>query len=282
MEISGNTKLLGFFGKPHRHSMSPQIYNEAFTRENMDLIYLAFEADEDNIGAAISSMKTLSMLGANISMPCKKAVIEYLDEVREDALLCNSVNTVINDKGSLVGYNTDIYGIYKSMELLNVSSGDSIVILGGGGAARSAILAALKYGHESIKILIREKSYSDRIRELAPLKNKYNISLEVGSISDREEVGNFLRQADVLINATPVGMSNSLDESPIPLDTLPKGIKVMDMIYAPDRTRLLEYASSKGCNVLNGLMMLKYQGEKNLQLFRDAYYSSHNYVFEAR
>ena len=107
LQISGHTGLLGFFADPAAHSKSPFMYNTAFQKLGMDYVYLAFQIDQTSLADAIRSMRTLQMRGANVSMPNKTAVIQYLDDISTEARLCNAVNTIVNENGRLIGYNTD-------------------------------------------------------------------------------------------------------------------------------------------------------------------------------
>ena len=130
LQISGHTGLLGFFADPAAHSKSPFMYNTAFQKLGMDYVYLAFQIDQTSLADAIRSMRTLQMRGANVSMPNKTAVIQYLDDISTEARLCNAVNTIVNENGRLIGYNTDGTG---AMLALSRGTGRSGLSPPGGG-----------------------------------------------------------------------------------------------------------------------------------------------------
>nr|WP_276058982.1 hypothetical protein [Brachyspira hyodysenteriae] len=142
---------------PCRHSISPIMHNEAFNKLNLNYAYLAFEVDKNNLKDAVNSIKTLNMRGVNLSMPNKKEVIKYLDEISETAELTQSVNTIVNDNGILKGYSTDGEGFIKSLEEENIFIKDkNITILGTGGASIAIISQAALYGVKGIYVFKRD------------------------------------------------------------------------------------------------------------------------------
>ena len=136
MKIDSYTILTALFASPCRHSISPIMHNEAFNKLSLNYAYLSFEVDKNNLEDAVNSIRTLNMRGANLSMPNKKEVIKYLDKLSKSAELSQSVNTIVNDNGILIGYSTDGEGFIKSLEEEQVFiKNKNIVILGIGGAS---------------------------------------------------------------------------------------------------------------------------------------------------
>lgn len=160
LQISGHTGLLGFFADPAAHSKSPFMYNTAFQKLGMDYVYLAFQIDQTSLADAIRSMRTLQMRGANVSMPNKTAVIQYLDDISTEARLCNAVNTIVNENGRLIGYNTDGTGAMLALSHAGVSiQGKHLIILGAGGAGTAIITQAALDGASKISVFVRKQSF---------------------------------------------------------------------------------------------------------------------------
>ena len=136
MHLSGTTTMLGLVGTPVEHSKSPAMYNHCFAKYELDWAYLAFNVPQEQAGAAVQAIRTLNMRGANVTMPCKSAVIPYLDRLSPEAQAIGAVNVIVNDGGVLTGYNTDGMGYTQNLRRGGVEvTGKKIVLLGGGGAA---------------------------------------------------------------------------------------------------------------------------------------------------
>ena len=145
LQISGTTTMLGLIGTPVAHSKSPAMYNHCFQKFGLDWAYLAFDVPAERAGEAVAAIRTLHMRGANVTMPCKNAVIPFLDELTPAARAIQAVNTIVNEDGVLVGHNTDGCGYTQDLRRNGIEvAGKKIVLLGGGGAASAiAIQAAL-------------------------------------------------------------------------------------------------------------------------------------------
>ena len=283
MKISGNTRLLGFFGSPASHSLSPAIYNYAFQQDDIDMCYLAFDIDKSSIEAGIWAMRTLNMAGANVSMPCKEKVMEYVDHIGKEAKLIGAVNTIINENGRLIGENTDAYGIVSAVSKLGVDiETASFVILGCGGAAKSAIVGLCLKGAKDIKVAVRKQSEEkakNRLEQLfasddtSDLAHKSDLANKVTVINleNEQQLRNSLKQAKVLINATNVGMGTEAGKSLIKdISMLHENLFVVDMIYHPRETKLMEDARKAGIqceHITNGLSMLLGQAERAYYLY---------------
>lgn len=258
--ISGYTRLVGLLGYPIRHSKSPHMHNMAFQHLGLNYAYLVFEVNESNLKEAISAMKTLDVAGFNVTMPNKSNVIPLLDEVSPEARLIGSVNTVRNDNGRLIGYNTDGKGYVMSLRDEGISpEGKRFVMAGAGGAARSVAIQLALDGAEEIVILNRDAAASEEISKA--INNNIKGCKTITSDYNDVKLKNQLKEADIFINCTPLGMHPHEDKSIISDSSLlyPELI-VSDIVYSPPKTKLLQMAEEVGCKNFNGLGMMIGQG----------------------
>ena len=249
--IDAKTKLFGVIGNPVRESLSPTIHNAAFRRMGLNAAYLAFEVE--NLEEAVRGIRGLGIRGISVTIPFKTQIIPWLDKVDAVADKIKAVNTIANEGGRLVGYNTDWQGALEALEEKVDVKRKKILLLGAGGAAR-AIGFGLK--GKGGQVIISNRS-PDKGHELAKdLGYVYEPLLSIN------EAG-----VDVIINATSVGMSPYETQSPLPKEVLKEGMVVMDIVYRPLKTRLLREAEEKGCSIINGLEMLAYQGAAQLEIW---------------
>ncbi|MFJ7847314.1 shikimate dehydrogenase [Peribacillus sp. NPDC097206] len=243
-------KIFGVIGDPIAHSMSPDIHNDAFEKENIQAVYHHFHVKPDSLPDAIKGMKALGVSGFNITIPHKTPVIPLLDEVDELALAIGAVNTVFNEKGGFIGYNTDGIGFYRS--LCDEISGDikakKTLVIGAGGAARAIYFTLVKEGVKQVDIANRTKDRAAHLVSDCP----YDKESKALTIDEAEQS---LSQYDLIIQTTSCGMSPKLDQSPMKLDQLKAGAFVSDIIYNPLQTQFLREAKEKGAVTLNGLGM---------------------------
>ncbi len=268
--ISGKTKVLGIFGYPVEHTFSPAMHNAAFRHLGLDYVYVAFPVKPENIARAVDGIRGLNLAGVNVTIPHKSAVIDYLDEVDRGAELIGAVNTIVNDNGILKGYNTDAPGFVKSLEVdAGVSPrGKRVFLLGAGGAARAVSIQLALAGAAEI---VFTTPFPQEVTGLRCIINN-STNTRVGEVMwDKEEILKSLRETDILINATPVGMHPALGEMPpVNPEALPKGALVCDLIYNPRETMLLRKAKEHGFSTLNGMGMLLYQGAIAFELWTRA------------
>ena len=267
MQIDSKTILTGLFASPSTHSVSPIIHNNAFEKLGINFAYLSFEVNKDNLKEAVQSIKTLNMRGVNLSMPNKKEVIQYLDEISETAELSQSVNTIVNDNGILKGYSTDGKGFFKSLEEEKIFVKDkNITILGTGGASIAIISQAVFEGIKNIFVFKRDKNWEEQKKILDNIANKTNSQIELFSLEDKNILKRKIEESDLLINATSVGMKEniSLIEDK---NFFRKDLTVCDIIYNPAKTKLLQIAEKEGCKIINGIGMLLYQGALSFELW---------------
>ena len=267
MQIDSKTILTGLFASPSAHSVSPIIHNNAFEKLGLNFAYLSFEVNKDNLKDAVQSIKTINMRGVNLSMPNKKEVIQYLDEISETAKLSQSVNTIVNDNGILKGYSTDGKGFFKSLEEEKIFMKDkNITILGTGGASIAIISQAVFEGIKNIFVFKRDKNWKEQKKILYNIASKTNCNIELNSLEDKNILKRKIEESDLLINATSVGMKENFslieDKS-----FFRKDLIVSDIIYNPSKTKLLQIAEKEGCKIINGIGMLLYQGALSFELW---------------
>ena len=251
MIIDQSTNLYGVVGYPLSHSLSPTMHNNAFAASGLNAVYLAFETND--LDGCIAGIRAFGIRGISVTLPYKSAVIPYLDEVDDLAKKIGAVNTIVNVNGHLVGYNTDALGALKAMEEKVQLSGKSCILVGAGGAAR-AIGFILKQRGLTLKVANRT---AERGRYLAQFLACPFIALDDLAAAE----------ADILLQATSVGMAPGDNACPIPENILREGMLVMDIIYNPIETKLIKLAKSKGCLTLNGLGMFIHQGAEQFRLW---------------
>ena len=247
--IDARTKLYGIIGNPVRNSLSPIIHNGAFKRMRMNAVYVAFEVE--NLAEAMIAIRRLGIRGVSVTIPFKTQVIPYLDQVDSIAGEIKAINTISNEGGKLIGYNTDWRGAIEALEKKVDLRNKRVILLGAGGAAR-AIAWGLK--EKNCRVFIINRS-SDKARNLA-------IEFNYSPISCMNAL-----DAHVIINATSVGMYPNNTESPLPKEVLKPGMTVMDIVYHPLKTKLLREAEERGCQTIDGLEMLARQGAAQLQIW---------------
>ena len=247
------TRIAAVIGDPVRHSLSPRLHNAGFAALGLDWFYVACPVAKGQAAQAIEAMRTLGIEGLSVTMPHKKSVAVAVDDLSPTAAKLGAVNCVRRDGDRLVGENTDGIGFVDSLrsQLQMDPDGLTIVIVGAGGAARSIALAMAEHGAQ-VGIFNRTARSAEEVVEI------------VGAASSvvQEEA---IRDADVIVNATPLGMSN--DSLPFDPSLLSKGQSLIDLIYEPEKTALLVEAESLGVKTLNGVGMLLHQAGAQFQLW---------------
>lgn len=253
--IDSTTQLIGLIGNPIKHSKSPEMHNAMFEKLNLNYRYLAFEVEEPQLKAAINGMKALGIRGFNVTIPYKVKVMDFLDEISEQAMEIGAVNTVVNQQGKLIGYNTDGEGYVRSLlEETGIDlNNKKILILGAGGAAKAIAYSIAKYPIKKLTIYSRNISKGNLLFEA--LKQKTTVEL-----IDDNQLKSLVEQSDIIINTTPVGMSPNILDSLINPKWLNEQQVVSDIIYNPLETQLLKDAKSKQATIHTGLGMFIYQG----------------------
>ncbi len=264
--IDVNTKLVALLGKPVKHSLSPLIHNKAFQKLNLNYYYFPIEIGKRNLTKVIEGIRYMNFAGFNVTKPNKMKVTDYLDEIKGIAGKIGAVNTVKKEGKNLIGYNTDGVGFIKSLNKninLNIEK-KKFVLLGAGGAGRVIAFALAKRKAEKIYIFARSQKSSQNLVEKV---NENFHRCAVSMALNNNNLKDAMKNCDMIINATGVGMYPEVDKSPIDTRLLHNGLIVYDLIYKPLRTKFLKDAEKIGCYTINGLEMLIYQGAEAFKLW---------------
>ncbi|TCP69289.1 shikimate dehydrogenase [Baia soyae] len=253
---------LGLIGDPVGHSRSPQMMRAAFAHMGLDASYETVAVLKEELFQDVGQEPISGWDGFNVTIPHKVGIMGLLDDVDESARTIGAVNTVVVRDRKRIGYNTDGVGYLRSLKQetgINVP-GQSVVILGAGGAARAVATILAKEGATRIQILNRTYSKAE---ELANHLGRWTTA-KACSLGDGKEA---ISQATLLINTTSIGMHPHVDQLPIPEEWISPHLLVSDLIYNPKETPLIQKARQKGCEVHYGLGMLVHQAAYALELW---------------
>lgn len=258
--VNGRTALYGLIGCPVEHTKSPFIHNTLFRELDINGVYIPVQVKQGELEAAVKGLRAQNFSGFNVTVPYKKDVIKYLDDISNDALLMGAVNTVKNINGRLKGYNTDAEGFSRDLkESFGTDfAGKRVMLLGAGGTARALSVKLAAEGVKNLTIANRTLENAKKIEVL--------ISDNFGKIATSvtpEQAGfyDILKANDIIINTTPVGMSTFEIKTPFDFKfEFEKRQLVYDVIYAPEKTEFLRQAEESGCKIKNGFGMLINQG----------------------
>ena len=271
LQISGTTTMLGLIGTPVAHSKSPAMYNHCFQKFGLDWAYLAFDIPAERAGEAVAAIRTLGMRGANVTMPCKNAVIPFLDELTPAARAIQAVNTIVNEDGVLVGHNTDGCGYTQNLRRNGIEvEGKKIVLLGGGGAASAIAIQAALEGAAEIAVFNLRDAFWPRVEQglKAIAQAAPGCAISLRDLEDRAALKAAIDRCDILSNATRVGMAPYEDQSNITDGSWYRpDLVVTDVVYAPPETKMLREARAAGCKTCDGPGMLLCQGAEAFRLY---------------
>ncbi|NHM30394.1 shikimate dehydrogenase [Neobacillus terrae] len=247
-------KLYAVLGDPISQSMSPQMHNDLFAFYGVDAAYHAFQVKTEELSDAIKGLKAIGASGFNVTIPHKSAIIPLLDAVDPLALEIGAVNTVVNQDGRLIGFNTDgpgfLTGIQSEMPDI---FGKRILLIGAGGAARAIYFTLAKAGAARVDIYNRTQERAKALIDSSPYSHLSNaVSLQ--------QVQEELPIYDLIVQTTSVGMYPRENEKPLTLENLSETSVVTDIIYNPLETQFLAAAKKKGARIQNGVEMFIYQG----------------------
>jgi len=266
MKVSGKTKVCGLIGDPVEHSLSPCLQNAAFKHCGLDFVYVVFRVKKEELKEAISGTRSLGIHGLNVTMPHKINVIQYLNDLDETAKNIGSVNTILNKNGRLIGYTTDGKGALEALRHNGVNpSGKKIVILGAGGASRSVSLTLAKEAKELV-ILNRTLTKAEELAEELKASKDTNAIAKAKELNHQNAKQELL-DANILINATSLGMRPHDTLMPVNPSLLRSDLAVFDLVYEPIETRLLAEAKKKGATIIDGLTMLVFQGAVSFEIW---------------
>jgi shikimate dehydrogenase len=265
-----NTELIGLIGHPIKHSYSPFIQNFALEAMGVDCVYLPFDVVAENLKNAVTSVLALGLKGLNVTLPHKEKIIKYLDELSEEASIIGAVNTVVNDHGKLIGYNTDANGIIETLlPFKDKITGTKVTVIGAGGSARAVIYTLLRYFKpEEINIINRTQQRADTLMNYFSLKMRYD-SFHTFELFPPDNV-EVLSSSRLIINSTTIGMYPDVEDTITDLDdSFNEDQIVFDLIYNPKKTKLLQMAEEQGAKVVGGMTMLISQAAKSFKLWTD-------------
>jgi shikimate dehydrogenase len=270
--IKGTTKLLGVIGHPIEHSLSPLMHNAAISHLGLDYVYLAFPIKPEDLKAAISGFAAVGVVGFSITIPHKQAIIPLLSEISPVALAVGAVNTVYRTERGWAGTNTDVQGFLAPLRSPSLKttiddwSQKIAVILGSGGAARAVVAGCAELGCAEIHIVGRHPEKLVAFQQ-SWLKSPFPIKLVTHTW---ENLGRLISQADLLVNATPIGMYPQVEKSPVDISLMAQistSAIVYDLIYTPNPTLFLKQAQERGAIAIDGLEMLVQQGATALEIW---------------
>ncbi|MEM9539867.1 MAG: shikimate dehydrogenase [Cyanobacteria bacterium P01_E01_bin.42] len=267
LPITGKTKLLGVIGDPVEHSLSPAMHNAAIANLGLDYAYLPFPIQKDNLARALDGFAAIALVGFNITIPHKQAILPLLAQVSPVARAIGAVNTVWRTSKGWEGTNTDAIGFIAPLKECDRDwTQISPVILGNGGAARAVVAGCVELGCPEIRVVGRDREKLDKFKlswQDTPFAGAVKVHLW-------DELTALVSETRLLVNSTPVGMSPHIDRSPVAetvLQQLPAGAIAYDLIYTPSPTRFLQLAQNCGALAIDGSEMLVQQGAAALQLW---------------
>ena len=265
MTITAQTQLCGLLGNPVDHSLSPAIHNAAFEKLGLNFVYLAFPVED--LGNAIRGIRALGHIrGFSVTIPHKVSIMPLLDSVETTAKHIGSVNTIIKDRGMLVGSNTDASGALQALRQGGVDlAGQRVVMLGSGGAARAIAFGLCMEGSIGHLTLLGIDD-QERSALATDLKAKTGISITDDQLHS-STLGPALANSHPLIHCTPIGMHPKIEESCVPKELLHTGLTVMDIVYNPLNTQLLQDAQAAGCRTIQGVEMFLHQAVGQFELW---------------
>ncbi len=265
--ITSKTSFLALIGNPVSHSLSPIMQNAAIQYLGLDLIYIAIPCKNEDLEIVVDSLKKMNCKGLNITIPFKQKVFDYCSEISSVAKKIKAINTLkLKDNKNWSGTNTDIDGFIYPLKKLNLIKKTSIV-LGSGGAARSVIQGLIDLKLSQITIISRNKKSLNEL--ISDFKNDIKIK---GLLNTNPEIDNLIQESNLIVNATPAGMSKTTNHDALPFgksfwENINSNTIVYDLVYNPSPTPFLKYCDKKGCMTIDGVQMLIAQGAKSLSFW---------------
>ena len=257
--LTGHTRIVGVIGDPVEHSRSPQMHNAAFAKAGLDYVYVPFHVQSNDLADAIAGFKATHVVGINVTLPHKQAVISHLTSISREAELIGAVNTLTFTDEGIHGDNTDAPGVLRALEEngnMSVPVGENVVVLGAGGAARAVVVALALAGVASITIANRTVERAVALAE--EMGQKTGVSMQGLGLADAR-LSVAVRESMLLINTATVSM-DATHPLLISADWLQPNTIVYDIVYTPPVTPLMRAAAARGCDTLGGIGMLVHQG----------------------
>jgi len=264
--IDASFKVCALLGFPAHHSMGPAIHNTAFEELKLPFVYVAHDVAPADLAAAIAGTRALGYRGLSITMPHKVAALDLVDEVDATARAIGCINTVVNDHGRLLGYNSDGQGALDALARAGIAiSGRRVLVLGSGGAARAVAMTVALHGRPAeLEILgVVEDELAHLGRDIG---EKSAIQPRAQRLDDTT-LAAAVERAEVLLHCTPVGMTPEKERTLVPRNLLRPELAVFDAVYNPRRTLLLKEAAALGCRVVEGMEMFLGQAMVQFELW---------------
>lgn len=268
MPITARTRVCAVIGDPVGHSLSPQIHNAAFSALGLDFAYVAFHVKRGEARSAAAAVRSLGLRGLSVTIPHKVDIIDGLDEVDPVARNTGSVNTVVNTDGQLTGHSTDGPGALRALAAEGVNpAGRRVLLLGSGGAARAlAFTLATLDPLPGIRLLGIERPEVEKLA--ADLRTTTSLRPDADGL-DSDTLARGMKEAEIVIHATPVGMTPDVERTIVPADLLRPDQAVFDVVYTPLETRLLRDARAVGAKTVPGIGMFVHQAAIQFELWTE-------------
>ncbi|HHZ02087.1 MAG TPA: shikimate dehydrogenase [Tissierellia bacterium] len=269
MPVSIKTKMVALLGKPLSQSYAARMQNAAYRATGIDMVYFYSEVENDHLPDVVNGIRYMNFAGFAVTKPNKVEVMKYVDEKDPLCEKMNASNTVvILPGGKLKAYNTDGIGFIRALkeEKPNINIENSTFFCIGAGGAGRAISSALAY-YGAKKIYITNRTLSKAETLVDDINRNFAPVAELVDLGDTVLLKEKIKESDVVMNNTGLGMISSLDETPIPKEYLRSGQLCFDATYNPAKTRFLIEAEEMGCSIMNGLGMSLYQGAEQIELW---------------
>lgn len=263
--ITGTTRVAGVMADPVAHSLSPPMHNQAFAARGLDMVYIPLHVKADRLAHAVESIRTLHLVGVNVTIPHKVSIVPHLDTLSDHARLVGAVNTVVNRDGVLEGHNTDGAGFVRSMrkEAGFEPKGRRLLILGAGGAAQAIAVQLALEGARELIVANRTFAKAAQLAALVEQAGGRARAIDLAELSPQ-----IVADCEAIVHTTSWGMAPHGDvESIVPAEMMHPNLLVCDIVYTPRETTLLRVARERGCAVLPGLGMLVEQAALAFELW---------------
>ena len=271
-EVNKN-KIIGLFGKNIGNSLSPDIHNYLANVMGLKYHYFLFDLSSDDLEKAVESIRVLDIKGVNVTIPYKREVIKYIDEVDDEIKIIGAVNTILNQDGKLIGKNTDVDGFDEMIYNQAVTFKDkNVVLLGAGGAARAVLYYLRDQEVKEVNIVNRTINKAEEVKWTFSNELE-NIEITERNSSNYEDI---IKQADIIINATPLGTKGRYEDiSPVAGELIQPDHTLIDLVYNPKITKFLKTGKEKNARIISGIEMLVYQAVKSFEIWTDSMVEYH-------
>ncbi|MFW6272494.1 MAG: shikimate dehydrogenase [bacterium] len=259
MKITAKNKVCMIIGDPVEHSLSPTMHNKAYEALGIDdqFVFVAAHVKIEDMKKVADGVRAMNIRGLTCTIPHKLEIMKYLDEIDPLAEKIGAVNTVVNEKGKLKGYNTDVLGAIIPLEKLTDIKDKKVAMIGSGGVGRAIAFGMVDKGAD-LKIYNLDLDEALRLGE------------EVGAKAQGLDALEEVKEADIIFNATPLGMGpDFIDKTSVPKEYINSNQIVFDVVYSPHETRLIKEAREKNAQVIHGIEMLLYQGTAQFELYTE-------------